>query len=286
MALDELANFVCENASLIHMYRLPNLPLGAEDEQPESIEIKNIFDGTDQQSKSFLKQALTQLEINAFEENTYLAKRYPGLVVLPPLLKDAFRKLNDRVTSLREEFYASVKRGFKNRQSVHENLHKILPNLVLLSAVRNIRYVEQDIDELASVNFYWLSKKMVKHVKHESATEIINDGVAKLRNKDCFGLTNEELLIRQKKELELISRVPKSSSIVEIRYARVQPFIDVWGRNESDSRNTKLLGLNASLPVIMFSMPHQIKQLCNYNYKAPKKINLPVLIHRKHWYVK
>ena len=75
---------------------------------------------------------------------------------------------------------------------------------------------------------------MVSHVKHDLAEKIIEDGVKNIRNSDCFGLTKEELIKRKDKELELISRVPKSSKIVEVRYARVQPFIDVWTRNIGD----------------------------------------------------
>ncbi|MGI2115614.1 DNA replication terminus site-binding protein [Shewanella frigidimarina] len=285
-ALRELANFVCENALLIHMYQLPNLAVGAEDEHPKVIQINQVLNGVDQQSKRFLKQSITQIEIQAFEENTYLAKRYPGVVVLPQHLKQSFSLLNDAVNKLRSDFYDSVKVGFNNRQSVHENLHELLPNIVLLSATRNVRYLECDADEVSSVNFYWLIKKMVSHVKHDVAEKIINDGVDKIRNSDCFGLTRDELIERREKELELISRVPRSSKIVEVRYARVQPFIDVWTRNEDDSRNRRAIGVNASLPIILFKQPNKIYPLKDYYYKAPKPIDLPTLISRKNWFVK
>ena len=158
-ALDELANFICENALHIHMARLPNLDIGEESQQPQVIKISEFFDGVNELSKRFLKKSITQIEIPAFQENTYLAKRYPGLVVLPEHLKQEFIRLNDAANLLRVEFNQSVKAGFDNRQSVHENLHKLLPNIVLLSAVRKLKYLEKDTGEIASVNFYWLIKK-------------------------------------------------------------------------------------------------------------------------------
>jgi DNA replication terminus site-binding protein len=80
-------------------------------------------------------------------------------------------------------------------------------------------YLPDKIDEISSV-------------KHDWAEKIIKDGVKNIRNSDCFGLTREELMDRTQRELELISRVPKSSKIVEIRYARAQPFVDVWARKK------------------------------------------------------
>ena len=285
-ALSELADFVCKNALQINLYRLPNLPLGAEDTLPSSIEISRSYTHVDDQSKLFLRKAITQIEVDAFSENTYLAKRYPGIVVLPSELEATFNNLNDVANSLRDEFYYSIKRGFDNRQSIHDNLHKLIPNLVMLSAVRKLRALSTEANEIASANFYWLSKKMVKHVKHDLAEKIINEGLHNIRNSDCFGLTRQEILDRHKKELDLISRVPKSFKIVEVRYARVQPFVDIWVRDSGDSSNHRALSVNATLPVVLFKSPNQINPLKNYISKPNKAITLPALILRKHWYVK
>lgn len=283
-ALAELAEFVCGNLELVSIYQLPVNNLGDESEVPTHIEIISQFTEVNEQSKAFVKKAITQNKINPFNENTYLAKRYPGIIVLPQNLKQQFTDLNEQANRLRAIFSDSVKVGFDKRQDIHENLHKSLPNVVLLSAVRQIKVLDGSFDHVSSVNFYWRSKKIKKHVKHDEAVNILDSGL-KARNFECFGLTKDEVVSRHGKETDLLSRVPTSSKIFEIRFARVQPFLDIWCKDTGDTRAKRYISTNATLPIILFNKPETINDLKNYEHRELPKIQHPVLIQRKHWYL-
>lgn len=82
-----------------------------------------------------------------------------------------------------------------------------------------------------------------------------------------------------------MSRVSSSAKITEIRFARVQPLIDIWCKNTGDTRSKRMLSTNATLPIILFNTPVTINALKNYQYREPTPIKHPVLIPRKHWYV-
>ncbi|WP_076415043.1 DNA replication terminus site-binding protein [Shewanella sp. UCD-KL12] len=283
-ALAELAEFVCLNLIQVNIYQLPVNNLGDESEVPTQIEILSQFTEVNDQSKTFVKKAITQNKINPFNENTYLAKRYPGIIVLPQNLKQQFTDLNEQANRLRVIFSDSVKVGFDKRQDIHENLHKLLPNVVLLSAVRQIKILDGSFEHVSSVNFYWRAKKIKKHVKHDDALNILDSGL-KARNFECFGLTKDEVVNRHGKETELLTHVPTSSKIFEIRFARVQPFIDIWCKGSGETRAKRHISSNATIPIVLFKKPEKINDLKDYVYREPPKIEHPVLIQRKHWYL-
>lgn len=82
-ALSELATFVCDNMINICMYTLPANKIGEENTTPSNIKVMEELTQITEQTKRYARQAITQLKIDAFNENTYLAKRFPGLIVLP-----------------------------------------------------------------------------------------------------------------------------------------------------------------------------------------------------------
>lgn len=283
-ALNELAAFVCNNLKQICLYQLPVNKIGDEIATPTGIKVVAELTQITESSKRYVRNALTQLKIEAFKENTYLSKRFPGVLVLPKQSKGRFIELNDEVNRLRIIFSESVKVGFEKRQVIHQNLHELVPNLVLLNAVRKIKYLDTNYDEIVSVNFYWRSKKMQQHVKHDAAKSILDSSI-EAKNFEVFGLSKDELVERHKKEMDLISRVPSSSKITEIRFARVQPLIDIWCKNIGDTRSQRALSTNATLPIVLFDTPKKINTLKDYVYSELAPINHPILIPRKHWYL-
>ncbi len=279
--LQEMSDLLCENVEYLYICKLPVNELGDERKQPHQINVENVYNDVSEKSKHFLRQSIQQIKLNPFEESTYLAKRFPGFVVLPKNIKSTFIDLNNRLNAQKKAFHEAAKKGFNNRQSAHENLHELIPNIVLLSATRQLRYLCDE--EITSVCLYWQYKKMQKHVKHSVAEEIINNSV-KHTNQDIFGLTPTELLDRQKNELLQLASV-KAKKIVEIRYARVQPYIDIWIKKKTESRAKRGISSNAVLPIVLFGQPRNLTRLKNYEYVEPKPINLPVLNARKNWYI-
>lgn len=282
--LAELATFVCENMVQICMYKLPVNKIGEENATPSNIEVIAELTQITDPTKNYVRNALTQLKVDTFNENTYLAKRFPGLIVLPKQLKGEFITLNNEVNRLRVIFSRSVKVGLETRQAVHENLHELIPHVVLLSTVRKIKYLETMVDEISSVNFYWRSKKMQHHIKYDVAADILKSSI-NAKNFECFGLNKEELITRYERERELISRVPSNSKITEIRFARVQPLVDIWCKNVGNTRSQRVLSTNATLPVVLFNTPITINTLKHYEYREPTPIKYPIIIPRKHWYL-
>ncbi|WP_194165959.1 DNA replication terminus site-binding protein [Shewanella sp. YLB-07] len=282
--LDELASFIVSNVTDLCLFQLEKNRLGDEMALPQSIDIEHTFSDLTPKSRAFVRQAITQLTVNTFEENTYLAKRFPGFIVLPDAEKSNFMALSIKVNHQRSAFYNAVRKGFNNRQSVHENLHELLPNLVLFNTIRELKIIDSTLDQIELINFYWQSKKIEHIIKSEDAETRIKDGVNS-KTFEFVGLTKSELIARANRELELLSRVNDTDVIVEIRHARVQPFCDVWARNSGDKRRTKLTSTGSALPIIVFQSPVSVKPLERYAFKAPNVPTYPLLNARKHWYV-
>ncbi|EDQ02247.1 DNA replication terminus site-binding protein [Shewanella benthica] len=260
-------------------FSIPSFEKREEDEQPEQIQVQPVADF------SFTHTAFSQW-LAPVGANTRLVKRYPGVVILSSGEQQIIPLISE-INRLKDEFAKAVRLGFKNRQSAHENLHKIIPGILLQQATRKIHHLVQTV---SSVNFYWAHRPMVKEITKEQALADI-DRALESKRYDLTMLNKTEIEQRTQHEKSLISRIPADARIIERRIARVQPCYDIWIKASGSKTATKLGSKNASLPVIIFGKVGRYNGLSDYCRPVEKKLGPQEsiieseLLTRKSWFV-
>lgn len=280
--LDDFAAMIADYAIDLQLFELPITLLDDTHADPEFIRISKIH-SIDEQGKAFLIKAFTTLKLDALKYSTYLAHRFPGFVVLREEHRTEVISYIDEINRRKDEFHQSVKQDFKKRQNAHENLHKYIENVVLLSATRHIHFTDTTIN---TINFYWQHKTIQRVVSFEEAKLSLENG--KKNQVFEYMLSNrDDKLDLIEKEIEQLSHVPKNHKIVEIRQTRVQPFIDLWTRPVDATANKKVSSTNASLPMILFgNSPNMVNSLTDYDRSKVnfKEVSYPLINARKYWY--
>lgn len=280
--LDEFSALLSDYAIDLQLFKLPRILLDETHAEPEIIPILQRLT-LDEQGKEFLRKAFSTLKIDALKYSTYLAHRFPGFVVLPTASQAEVVSYINEINKRKDEFHDSVKQDFKKRQNAHENLHKCIENVVLLSATRHIRCTSAAVN---TVNFYWQHKTIQRIVPLDEAKLSLENA----KNNQVFEYTlsnRDDKLAFIDKEIEQLSHVPVGHNIVEIRQTRVQPFIDLWTRHVGATANKKVSSTNASLPMILFGEPpSKVNALSDYNRGNVnfKEIPYSLINARKYWY--
>ncbi|MGI2228095.1 DNA replication terminus site-binding protein [Shewanella frigidimarina] len=264
------------------IYQLPLTKIEDAKDEPEVINIINIF-GNDDEGLAFMQKAFTTLKLDAITYSTYLAHRYPGYIVLPEDMEHEVNLYIDEINRRKAEFHLSVKAGFSGRQSAHKNLHKLIENVVLLSATRKLRSCNIPIHTLS---FYWQHKSIHKAISIEEAKNILEKSKDNPTFEYAWAHRDEKLDMIQK-ELEQLNHIPKNHRIVEINQTRTQPFVDLWTRSNQRKSNKKVSTYNATLPVILFGEPpRKINNLTDYCREMVqfKDVGHTLINARKSWY--
>jgi DNA replication terminus site-binding protein len=264
------------------VYQLPIVKLADAKEEQNYIKIIQTHSG-DEKGLLFLKKAFTTLELDALTYSTYLAHRYPGFVVLPEEIRVETQSYINEINRRKGEFHQSVKQDYKKRQSAHENLHKNIENVILLTAVRQIRCCSLPI---SNINFYWQHKLIQKAISPEQAKKALENG-KKNQSFEFVWTEKDDKLAMIEQEIEQLSHIPKNHRIMEIRQTRAQPFVDLWTRNVAGKANKKISSTNASLPMILFGEPTMtVNPLTDYSRSNVKfkEVSHPLINTRKSWY--
>jgi len=264
------------------IYQLPLTKIEDAKVDPETINIIKIF-SNDDEGLDFLQKAFTTMKLDAITYSTYLAHRYPGYIVLPETMQREVNLYIDEINRRKAEFHLSVKAGYSGRQSAHKNLHKLIENVVLLSATRNIRSCDIPIH---TVSFYWQHKSIHKVITIEEAKIILEKSKDNPTFEYAWAHRDEKLDMIQK-ELEHLNHIPNNHRIVEINQTRTQPFVDLWTRSNNGKSNKKVATYNATLPVILFGEPPQKTNiLTDYHREMVKfkEVAHTLINTRKSWY--
>ncbi len=280
--LVEFSKLLSESVIDMELYQLPLVTLEQAKAEQDVINILSTY-SNDSDGISFLHKAFTTLKLDALKYSTYLAHRYPGFVVVDEDRKQDVLMYIDEINRRKAEFHLSVNQGYKKRQSAHENLHKLIPNVILLTTTRQIRYCLQPVN---TVSFYWQHKTSHKNIDLDYAKKVLKNA----KNNPTFEyawVNKDEKLAFIEQEIEHLSHIPKHHKIVEIRQNRAQPFIDLWTRHENGTRNIKISSSNATLPMILFGEPPaSVNHLKNYSRDNVqfKEVSYTLINARKSWY--
>lgn len=284
MLTNQLAQQLCEHASYRYLPSIAKFGISAHESLPEKILVTQ--DGDDE----IIKDAQTYRAFTSFkaeiDQSTRLVERFPGVIAIPKDQQQPIQALIEEINNQKQTFAEFVRSSFKNRQTAHQVLHDLLPNLMYQQLIRPIYLLEQDL----SIYFYWSIRPIVRRLNKIDAIKELEES-RKTRQFELEQLDENQLEQRINHEIDLIARLHSKQCIVERRIARVQPYYDCYQAKLGTGKNKKIACRNASLPIIVFGEVHLASPLISYNAKQQQASKMPnsqyiePLIARKHWYV-
>ena len=268
---NEYLQGLCEllaNSHYRHLdyYRLP-VPASEHDTKPlDSITVEHL---ENEQALSSITASFHDF-LKTAEQSGRLAKRHPGVVLLPKQDFKVYEPYLVKINALKSEFKKLVL-TLDNNDARFDAVHSAIPGLMTLSFYRQIHY---EANDPFSIRFTWMTKHSTKSLSRKLALTMLERSSA-YSNPRMIDQSQWQQLVAQEK-LKVASLSDNEKLRIR-RPIRVTPEVNV---RFADNRRYHVSG---ALPFFVFDDNPDIKlgSLADYQPKQdPRKREHEYLVER------